>query len=212
MAARSVPALATVDGGPSTVDAAPLRGWAINTDAYTSSKAAAFRLGGDATAGICALFKVQLPTLSSFSSGGAAAFTLDVGISIDQPVALDQVTLILRDCVVLVGAQLPAAIADILPLGPNVYSVEAHLMAAQTDGHHHNRPNSLSKRIDLSSLGAPTRYVGSSASYAFEVSDPLSDSDAAIVIVEALELAAYDHGFLRPDSGIVRLRQVVSLR
>jgi hypothetical protein len=77
-------------------------------------------------------------------------------------------------------------------------------MTAQTDGHHHNRPNSLSKRIDLSSLGAPTRGVGSSASYAFEVSGPLSGSDAALVIVEALELAAYDHGFLRPDSGTVQ--------
>ena len=131
-------------------------------------------------------------------------FKADVGVSIDRMLRLDEAAWLLRDALVLVTAVVPDVLADVVPSDASVQQAEVHLLAATTEGGNKNRPNEIPQRLDLSSLGTPTRAVGPQLGFAARLAGPLSAYEAAEVVVEAFDYMALAIGFLDPPSGLRR--------
>ena len=134
-------------------------------------------------------------------------FKLDIGLSFASRLQLEDVARLLRDGLVLTTAVLPDALAELLPSDANVEQAEFHVMASSTDGNQRNRPNELHDRIDLTPLGSETRTTnGGFMAYASRVPGPLTQRDAAEIVVEGIDYIALTRGFLDPRAGIAQLR------
>jgi len=201
----TVPAASAAAESPSpgaTITPAPLVEWQPTPGGYQSTEACSYRLGGDGSAGISALVTAQFPHRIS----GSVLFTIDIGLSLANPLRLGDAAMILRDGLLLTTDTLPNVFADILPADADVTQAEVHFLAAETDGNNRNRPNKLLQRLDLSSLGSATRDVGPSMGFAARLSGPLVEREAAELVAEAIEYVALASGYLDPRLGIARLR------
>ena len=195
--------------GPNSVGLQPrLADWQATPDAHHSAEQASYRLGTDGSSGISAIATVRLPGVGP---SGLAACTLDVALSFAVPLALGELAALFRDGLTLTTATLPQVFSAILPAEAHVSHTELHVLAASTDGHSSNRPNQLPDRLDLSSLGLPTRTVGPSLGFAARLSAPLSEREAAELAVEGIEYMALASGYLDPDPGLVSVRRELRL-
>ena len=201
---QAVPALA--DRGEMTP--APIAQWEPTPGAYQTTAQASYRLGGDATAGVSSLMEVRLPAAPY---GGVVLFTVDLAISIAGRLTLLDVTLLLRDMLVLATADLPEATADVPPPDAEVHRAEIHIAAPFNDGTNRTRSNDLAERVDFSPLGEPSRAVGNSMGIAYRIPGPLSERDAAELLIQAIEYMALDGGFLDPGMGLTTLRRDLDL-
>lgn len=201
------PASAAVDAampdGP--ISAPGLYNWEPTPGAFQTTENASYRLGGDATVGISSVVAVRLPSLGARATN-SAVFTLDIALSLANAIRLADVAKLLRDALVLVTTGLPAALADVLPGDADVTHSEIHILAATNDGHNQNRSNDLLTRIDMSSLGKPTRAVGPLLGFAAQLSASLTTRDAAKLVADAIEYMALANGYLDPRIGISGLR------
>ena len=193
---------ATPAGG---VSAPGLFNWEPTPGAYQTTESASYRLGGDATVGISAVAVARLPSFGVRQTN-SAVFTIDIAISLANAIRLAEAAKMLRDGLVLTTTALPAALADVLPGDADVTLVEVHILAATSDGHNLNRSNDLLSRIDMSSLGAPTRTVGPLLGFAAQVSAALTERDATELVVEAIEYMVLAQGYLDPRIGLSALR------
>jgi hypothetical protein len=134
-----------------------------------------------------------------------------MAISIPRAVYLGEAARLLRDGLVLVTAVMPEVFAEILPFHAEVQTAEIHLLAANTDGNSRNRPNNLLERLDLSLFGSPTRAIGQSLGFSARVPGPLSEREAAELVVEALDYVMVASGYLDPRIGIMSLRSELGL-
>lgn len=207
LAHAMTPASALATPPPGVVEAPHLGDWALTPGGRQSLDQASYRLGGDATAGISSIATVQPPP---FGVGGQVLFTFDIGVSIGPPVLLHEAALLIRDALVLVTADLPAALADILPDDADVAQAEVHILAALTDGQN-PRLTELTERVDLSPLGESTRDSGSSMSFQFGLSGPLTETDASEMTVAGVEYMALLRGWIDPRAGVAQLQEILSL-
>jgi hypothetical protein len=184
--------------------------WVLNPDVTATLKEASYRLGGDASAGVSALVNVKPP----WNNGGNDRyFIFDAGVSATVPVALSDLASLIRDGLVLVTAELPAALSDILPPGAQVCKTEVHLLAHTVTGSRvgadTNRANDLSLRVELTSMGPlnrPSNLAFPTAVFVAQVGGPLSIGDATELTVEGIEYMASEHGWHAPTAGISMLR------
>jgi hypothetical protein len=183
--------------------------WTPTPGGHQSNEHASYRLGGDAKDGVSALATVQLPRVGSF--GGAMLFIIDIAISLATAIRLGDAATLWRDGLVLTSALLPAALIDILPAEADATQAELHAFAAATDGHQLNRPNDLAVRLDLSSLGSPTRPLRSSIGFAMRLVGALAEMEAADVVAQGIDHMALANGYLDPRVGMAGLRHELGL-
>lgn len=188
-----------------TVSAPGLYNWEPTPGAFQTTESASYRLGGDATAGISSVAVVRLPNIGARSTN-SAVFTLDIALSLASAIRLAEAAKMLRDALLLTTGQLPGALADVLPSDADVTHAEVHILAATSDGHNQNRSNDLLARIDMSSLGVPTRAVGPLLGFAAQLSAALTAREAAELVVDAIEYMVLANGYLDPRIGISALR------
>jgi hypothetical protein len=178
--------------------------WAATPDGHQSDEQASYRFGGDASSGVSAIVTVVMPGVGLH--GGSILFTVDIALSLDAAVRLGDAARLWRDGLVLTSALLPEALADVLPPDAEARVGELHVLAADTDGHQLSRPNQLEKRIDLSSLGSPSRPLRSSMGCAIGLVGALTELQAADVVVQAVDHMAHANGYLDPRTGMAALR------
>jgi hypothetical protein len=183
--------------------------WEPTPGGHQSTEHASYRLGGDGSSDVCALVTINLPNVGI--QGGSVTFAVDVGISIDRPLELAEVALLLREGLVLVTTLLPFAIADILPNDSSASHAEVHLLAAATDGQNQARSNGPLERVNLSVLGQPTRDFGQSMGFAARLGGPLAEREAAELVLEALQYMTLAAGYLDPRPGLDDLRRELGM-
>ncbi len=177
------------------------------TQGQQSIDFARYRWGGTSDAGFGALFTLTFPPMG-MSSGVSA--TLDIGISIEAPVPLVTVALLLRDSILVVASQVPVAIADLLPPGCEVERVEGTFSASTMTGLSDpgGRANRLSERVDWTSLGTvPANF--DQAGFAVTPGEAVGPTVASQIIVEGINHMALSHGFLDPRHGVALLRDAL---
>jgi hypothetical protein len=204
------PATAAAEPTPpgAIVSSEPLVDWQPAPGGHQSTEYACYRLGGDAGKGVSALVSLRFP---GFGVGEAVLFTIDVAVSSTSCLGLADVAALLRDALVACTADLPDALAEIMPSDAEVTQAELHLLAATTDGQSKNRANDLALRVDLAPLGDSSRPVGQSLGFAARLSAPLTDREAAELVLEGIEYMALASGYLDPTLGLSTLRRDLGL-
>lgn len=200
----SSPALDVDDaaaGGPE-----PLGVWSATPDAHQSMEAASYRLGGDANAGISALVRVELPAVAH---GGSVVVTVDLAVSLARSLRLAELAMLWRDGLWLVSDLAPDALQEILPADAEAMQVEIHALASER--FQGGAANRLAGRIDLSSLGAPTREIGPSVGFAAYPPSTMSEHAATELVADGIEYMALAWGYLDPQTGLGALRRELGL-
>lgn len=183
--------------------------WQLTPDAHQSGEDASYRLGGNAAAGISALVTVRLPMVGA--NTGSIVLTLDIALSLMAPIRLAEAARLLRDGLILTSASLPAALDDVLPAEAEVTLGELHIAAPTTTGDITARNNGLQQRVDLSSLGAPTRQTGPTMGFAAQLAGPLTEIEATALVADAFEHMALAAGYTDPRVGIRALRRELGI-
>ncbi len=183
--------------------------WQLTPDAHQSGEAASYRLGGNAMAGISALATVHLPVIGA--NTGSIVLALDIALSLMAPTRLAETARLLRDGIILTSAILPAALDSILPAEAEVTFGELHISAPTTTGDMTTRNNDLQERVNLSSLGAPTRPVGPAMGFAARLGGPLTVQEATALVADAFEHMALAAGYTDPRVGIGALRHELGI-
>lgn len=183
--------------------------WEPTPDGYQTTEACTYRLGGDASSGISALVKINFPGYGRASD--AVVLTADVALSLASPLRLAEAARILTDGLGLVTSVLPEALADILPVESAVTLGEVHFLASMQDGKQGNRDNDVATRVDLSSLGKPTRAIGQQMGFGARLAGSLTDREALELVCDALDYLAYTVGYLDPRLGLQMLRQELAV-
>jgi hypothetical protein len=206
-ALAAIPASALAEGTAGTPD--PLVDWQPTPGGHQSDMTATYRLGGDAQSGVSAIVRANFPGFGI--QGGSILFRLDMGISIGRALSLGEAARMFRDGLLLVTSTIPEVFAEISPSASDVQLAEIHVQAAATDGNNRNRPNNLLDRLDLKILGSPTRTVGPSLGFSARLSGPLSQREAAELVVEAFDYISVASGYLDPSIALVVLRSELGL-
>jgi hypothetical protein len=161
-------------------------------------------------AGVTALAEIRMPSMSL----SGVTFVLDMGFSLTVQLGLSSVAEAFRDGLVAVASLMPESIADILPSNAFVSHCEIHLLASTSDGAAKNRQNTLADRVDLDllkSFDAPNPDVGHQLGFAARLSGPLTNREAAELVVYGMNYMALSIGFLDPTRAETYLRSVLSL-
>ena len=113
-----------------------------------------------------------------------------------------------RDGLVLTTAILPKALSNVLPPEAEVIDAELHALTQRNDGKAGTRSNDLLTRIDMSGLGqlSGSGPAPESMAFAAHLAGYFTERTAAEFVVEAIDLMAYDLGYLDPRIGINALR------
>lgn len=186
-----------------------LGAWQLTPGGYQSGEAASYRLGGNAAAGISALTTVRLPTIGA--NTGSIILALDIGLSLIAPIRLAEVARLLRDGLLLTSATLPAVLDHVLPADAEVTRGELHITAPTAMGDTTARSNDLQLRVDLSSLGSPSRAVGPGIGFAARLAGPLTEAEATALVADAFEHMALAAGYTDPRIGIRSLRHELGI-
>ena len=208
-ALAAVPTAAAVVEAINTDNPPPMVDWEPTPGGHQSDMSATYRLGGDAHMGVSALVRATFPGLGI--QGGSILFKLDMAVSINRMVSLGEAARLFRDGLVLVTSTVPDVFADTVPAGADIQLAEIHVLAANTDGNNKNRPNNLLERLDLSHFGAPTRTIGPSLGFSARVTAPLTEHEAAELVVEAFDYMSVANGYLDPRIAIMSLRAELGL-
>lgn len=160
-------------------------------------------------AGISALATVHLPVIGA--NTGSIVLALDIALSLMAPIRLAETARLLRDGLILASAILPAALEDILPAEAEVTLGEVHISAPTTMGDTTARDNELQERVELTSLGTPTRPVRPTMGFAAELGGPLTLQEATALVADAFEHMALAVGYTDPRVGIRALRHELGI-
>ncbi len=204
------PVQATLGNAGRTVQPIPDL-WGPTPGLGNNSDQANYRLGGDASNGVSALAMAQMPALSGQRT--SAKFILEMGLTLSKRLELTQAALLLRDGLLLVTAELPAALSRVLAdarLTAAEFLIRAKATPQQVGD---ESPAQLETRIELASFGERpartpvTRYV-----YGLELDGHAPTTvEAGEAVADALELLAYDMGYEDPRPSISTLRQQLGL-
>jgi hypothetical protein len=137
---------------------------------------------------------------------GSIVLALDIALSLMRPIRFAETARLLRDGLILTSATLPLALDDVLPADAEATLGELHITAPTTMGDITARNNDLQQRVDLSSLGAPSRPVGPAMGFAAQLAGPLTESEATALVANAIEYMALAAGYTDPRVGIRALR------
>jgi len=80
------------------------------------------------------------------------------------------------------------------------------MLTANNDGSDHNRSNDLCDRRDFRLFGQQTHTVGPSLRFAARIPGPLSEKEAAELVVEAFDYLSVASGYLDPTVAITAPR------
>jgi SIR2-like domain len=209
---RPASALTEPTGNPAPTTGTPVVLWAPAPASAggppLTAERGAYRIGGDASVGISALGNVMYPRWAQTSQ---MVFVLDIGLSLAWQLSLERVAGLLRDGLLLVGRDLPLALAGALPSRADVALCEVHLLAPKSDGKGLTRPNSLEQRVDWSVMGHQIGPLPILLGDAVSVSGPLTEVQAAEIAVGAIDYLALSHGFDDPRPGVAYLRSQLGL-
>jgi hypothetical protein len=100
---------------------------------------------------------------------------------------------------------------DVLPAEAEVTLGELHIIAPTTTGDTTARKNDLQQRVDLSSLGKPSRPVGPAMGFAAQLAGPLTENEATTLVADAVEHMALAAGYTDPRLGIRALRHELGI-
>jgi hypothetical protein len=183
--------------------------WQLTPDAHQSGEAASYRLGGNATAGLSALATIRLPMIGA--NTGSIVLALDIALSLMGPIRFAETARLLRDGLILTSATLPTALDDVLPVDAEVTLGELHIVAPTTMGDATARNNDLQQRVDLSSLGKPSRPVGPTMGFTAQLAGPLTEIETTALVADAFEHMALAAGYTDPRVGIRALRHELGI-
>jgi hypothetical protein len=136
---------------------------------------------------------------------------LDIALSLMAPIRLAEAARLLRDGLILTSATLPAVLDHVLPAEAEVTLGELHITAPTTMGDTTARNNDLQKRVDLSSLGEPSRPVGPAMGFAAQLAGPLAETEATTLVTDAFEHMALAAGYTDPRVGIAALHHELGI-
>lgn len=136
---------------------------------------------------------------------------LDIALSLAQPIQLGETARLLRDGLLLTSAALPQALDHFVPADAQVTRAEIHITAPNTMGDTTARDNDLQQRVDLSSLGEPSRPLNHSIGYAAGISDSLTETEAAELVAGGFERMSLANGYTDPRIAIRALRAELGL-
>lgn len=202
-------ALADPEGTAATRPDPEAMEWQLTPSGHQSTAYATYRMGGDGSSGVSAVFTVRMPGYGQLN--GSVVLMLDIGLSLDRRLTLEEVALLLRDALVLLTGPAADTLTGILPSESSVNQCEIHIQASNMDIRNAVRSNSLADRIELALLGDPTRPLEQSLSFGAYLTSALSDRQAAELVVEGLEVMALDSGFVAPDAGLAVVRQGLAI-
>ena len=185
-----------------------LGNWEPTPGGIQSTDEASYRTGSNGQLGVSALATIRFPF--NIPNPNSAVFALDIGISLASELSLVEIACLLIDGLILVTNSLPIAISDILGPNSEVSRCEFHILASSMDGTGSKRDNNLDKRLDLTTLGVPSRELSSSLGYAASLTEPLVKRTAIKLVCDAVEYLALAHGFLDPEQGMSQLRKSVN--
>lgn len=197
-AVSAVPANADAQSLPT-----PLIDWHLTPSGYQTTERCSYRLGGDATAGVSALTRITLPNASS----GSIMVVVDIAISIARKLRLGEVATLWRDGLVLTSGVLPDALDRVLPGDADPYETEVHAVAWTIDRENRHRDNDLGVRIDLQPLGEATSAPPMQLGLAHRLPGPLSEQQAAKLVVDSIEIMSLNAGYVNPTIGVDFVRQ-----
>jgi len=125
------------------------------TEGLQSIDYASYRWGGDVNTGVSVICSVTFPSRSRW--GSFVGVTLDVGVSVEEPIPIQSIAHLFRDGLLLSALELPAAVANLLPLGSEVDRIECCLGASNFTGISDpgQRSNDLKQRVDWSAIEIP---------------------------------------------------------
>ena len=185
----------------------PLDGWIATLDPKQTTDHATYRLGGDCSSGIAAIFEVRTPVM--LMSGGSVTFTLDMGFSVIEKLQIETVAELFRCGLQLVSAEGPEAFRTMLPPQAEVGKCELHMLACtmNKDGSPRSNPITDSIVFDrLHNVAYQEPDPGPQVGYAAEISGGLSRSEATDITMDAIEQMVLDSGFQDPSIGLERVR------
>jgi hypothetical protein len=124
-----------------------------------------------------------------------------------------------RDGLVLVSNAMCDALTGVMPPEADVQEIEVHAYSPRDaaggmrvlGGTYDVGTNSVDQRIDLSPLGQRSPSVGESLGAAAQVCEPLTELDAAQLVVKLLDYIALANGFTDPRTGIAAVRSELGL-
>jgi hypothetical protein len=207
-ASPGLSALAEPDhpGGPT--HGSPIQGWWAPPNALQSDMYASYVAGGDATAGVSARFRVQLP---SQGQGASVTFILDVAVSLELAIQAGDAARVWAAGLVLTAVLAPQAFSTVLPAQADVSYAEIHAFTPPTDGHNNARPGQLDKRLSLTSLGVSLDPQTTAVGVAMHLPEPLTDTAAAELVAAAVERIALKHGSLDTTAGMGAVRAYLGI-
>lgn len=185
----------------------PLDGWIATTDPKQTTDHATYRIGGDASSGIAAIFEVRTPVMHM--SGGVVTFILDMGFSTEEKLQMETVAELFRCGLQLVSTEGPEAFRDMLPQDSEVQECELHLLACtmNKDGSPRNNPITDSVVFDLlHNIAYQEPDPGPQLGYAAAISGGLSRNEATDITMDAIEQIVLDSGFQDPSVGLESVR------
>jgi hypothetical protein len=173
--------------------------WIRAQNAPLTSSTVTFRIGGNGSAGISALLTVRGP---SPMAGASLVATLDIGISVTEPISLAALTALLRDGLVLLADEVMPALDAIMPAEaePTRYELILNIEASDLNGA--MRPNDLARRIDVSACGTSTRQVIGFLGLSFEPTQGITTETAHVLVVDALNRMLLDVGYADADTAL----------
>lgn len=176
-----------------------------------SASHATYRLGGDGRVGVSAVAEIRMPS----NGVGDVLFILDIGISLEAALPVVEISQVLRDGLVLVASDLPAAMADVLPTDATLTRAEVYLLAPNSDGKGGSRANSVTQRVDLHAFqigpADHSQIAQYSLGFAADVTDGLTSVSAGELIASGWNYLALTLGFLDPRPGIAQIRGALGL-
>jgi hypothetical protein len=207
-ASRRFPAAVAQTGLPATGASTVVIPWRPPAGSRQSIDAACYRLGGDGQQGISALVNIQTP---GQMLGGQVRFTVDLGLSLAEPLDSGECAILVRDALRLTAGDLVESVGSLLPPDSGLDGVEVHLFAPTVVDQTNPRTGQLPDRLDLTAFGEPTRSIGALMGWAARVAEPMTARLASELVVEAFEYLMLAHGFLDPRSGLARIREMLGL-
>jgi hypothetical protein len=144
----AVPAFASPEPGSLAIRPEDMR-WLPTPGGNQSTAFATYRLGGDASTGMSALFDLWLPR----AGGGSVLITIDIAISSSGGILPIEAALIWQDALVALSGPVPDAIRGILPLYAEVTLLEIHAGSAEWSSFTHRQTGGLWKQLNLDAFG-----------------------------------------------------------
>ena len=177
--------------------------WEFEQNANQNDAHAVYRVGTDGSSGISAVAEVRGPSLAMNPS--SVVCVIDMGFSVEQALQLESIAELICTGLVAVTAEMPIALAEIIPPDADVNMCEIQLFASYMNSDNTMRSNAFADLIDLSLVNSPKyptpREQRQQIMYAAILTGALSLAEAAQITVDAIGVMVKQLGYMDPRAG-----------